>query len=330
MALFRCGKCGHMREVGNDYIGKSVKCPKCNQGAKIYETVAFFNALIKKHMALKNELQNLQQITTVEDSPEVLLVEDFSLEEIDIYNTKSLTQSEQYQPILQWFENHHILIELNPEAFDTTGFFDEIALSIGNNFDLFQFITEQIKYIQNKSYTNVKLDVSKKTPKEIQKTTAFCKEMYDYSFVAKFFYQKKDKIIRLTLQTAPRIRKFFNGIWMEWFILMKLLEYFRDNKVNASCIRGPKITFPDGESNELDIFLLTAKNIPVCIECKSGEFRHDIDKYLTLRKKLNFTKEQFVLCVFGLSDEQTHGMTSMYDLTFANEKNFMSHLEKIV
>ena len=328
MALFRCGKCGHMREVGNDYIGKSVKCPKCNQATKIYDTVTFINALIKKHIVLKNELQGLQPKS--EDNPGILLVEDYSLEEIDIYNTKSLTQSEQYQPILQWFENHHIQIELNHEAFDTTGFFDEIALLIGNKFDLFQFITDQIKYIQNKNYSNVKLDVSKKTSKEIKEIASFCKEMYDYSFVAKYFYQQKDKIIRLTLQKAPRIRKFFNGIWMEWFILMKVLEYFRDNKVIASCIRSPKITFPDDESNELDIFFLTGKNTPVCIECKSGEFRHDIDKYLKLRRKLALTKEQFVLCVFGLSEEQTHGMTSMYDLTFTNEKNFLNHIQTIV
>jgi len=34
MALFRCNKCGHIREVGNDYVGKSVKCPKCDADAK--------------------------------------------------------------------------------------------------------------------------------------------------------------------------------------------------------------------------------------------------------------------------------------------------------
>ncbi len=145
--------------------------------------------------------------------------------------------------------------------------------------------------------------------------------------MAKYFYQKRDKIIRLSLQTAPEIRKFFNGIWMEWFILMKLLEFFRDKKMATACLRNLRITFPNEVSNELDIFFLTKDNVPICIECKSGEFRHDIDKYLKLRKQINLDKKQFLLCVFGLSPEQTQGMTSMYDLTFVNENNFIHHIE---
>ena len=75
---------------------------------------------------------------------------------------------------------------------------------------------------------------------------------------------------------------------------------------------------------------LVKNNIPVCVECKSGEFRQDIDKYLKLRKQLKLSKDQFVVCVFGLSDEQAQGMTSMYDLTFTNEKNLIKQVEKII
>ena len=292
MALFRCNKCGHIREVGNDYIGKSANCPKCDQITPIYDTTAFVKALILKHITLNNKLQKLRKKYVKKND-----VVDDSIEEIDIYNTKVLTQADKYEPILQWFEKRNIQVQINHEAIDTTGFFDEIALSIGDNFNVLRFVSDHIKYIQNKGYTNVKLDVSRKTPEEIKQITSFCKEMYDYSFVAKYYYQKKDKIIRLTLQTAPKIRDFFNGIWMEWFTLMKLLEFFRDKKISASCMRSLNITFPNGVSNELDIFFLTKSNIPVCIECKSGEFRQDIDKYLKIRKQLNIEKSQFVICV---------------------------------
>ena len=95
-------------------------------------------------------------------------------------------------------------------------------------------------------------------------------------------------------------------------------------------MRSLNFSFPNGVSNELDIFFLTKNNIPVCIECKSGEFRQDIDKYLKLRKQLNIEKHQFVICIFGLSEEQTQGMTSMYDLTFTNETNLINHIEKII
>jgi phage FluMu protein Com len=329
MAIFRCNKCGHIREVGNDYLGKSVKCPKCDQITPIHDTVSFLKALIKKHIAQNKELQNLRQELSGEDSGNEI-AENVSFEEIDIHNTNIFTQANNLEPILQWFEERKIQINVNRDAVDTTGFFDEIALSLGNDFNVLNFVISQLKYVQNKGYTNVKIELSKKNSQEIHKITSFCKELHDYSFVAKYYYQKKDKIIRITLQTAPKIKAFFNGIWMEWFTLMKLLEFFREQKIAPACTRALEISFTEGNSNELDLFFLTEKNIPICIECKSGEFRQDINKYLSLRKQLDINKNQFIICVFGLSQEQAQGMTSMYDLTFVNETSLIQHVQTVI
>lgn len=329
MAIFRCNKCGHIREVGSNYIGKSVKCPKCSNKTAIHDTVAFLSALIKKHIIQAKELQKFRKELTNNNAAKEK-IESFLFEDIDIHNTNILTQKNSFTPIIKWFEKQNIQIQINPESIDTTGFFDEVALLLGNNFSVLSFVSNQIKYIQNKGYENVKIELSKKNQKEIQQITSFCKALHDYSFVAKYFYQKKDKIIRLALQTAPKIRDFFNGIWMEWFILMKLLEFFSDQKITPACSRNLNISFPEGNSNELDIFCLTKKGTPICIECKSGEFRQDINKYLSLRKRLNILKNQFVICVFGLSQEQAQGMTSMYELTVVNENTLINHIKTVV
>lgn len=329
MAIFRCNKCGHIREVGNDYLEKSVKCPKCDQVTTIYDTITFLKALIKKHIAQSKELQNLRQNSSVNDSVNEI-AENISFEEIDIHNTNILTRADNMEPILQWFEKRGIEFYANPDTADTTGFFDEIALVIGENYNVLNVVTKQIKYVQNKGYSNAKIELSKKEPQKIQQITSFCKSLHDYSFVAKYYYQKKDKVIRLTLQKAPKIREFFNGIWMEWYTLIKLLEFFREQKIAPACTRGLKVSFTEGNSNELDLFFLTEKNVPICIECKTGEFRQDIDKYLSLRKNLNIKKNQFIICVFGLSQEQAKGMTSMYDLTFVNETSLIQHIQTVV
>ncbi|MDM8553415.1 hypothetical protein QUF75_01640 [Desulfococcaceae bacterium HSG7] len=329
MAIFRCNKCGHIREVGNHYLGKSVKCPKCEQRTTIHDTVVFLKALIKKHIAQNKELQNLRLESSKNDSDNEN-PENISFEEIDIHNTNIFTQTDNLEPILQWFEKRKIQIHVNPDAVDTTGFFDEIALLIGNNFKVLSLVTDQIKYVQNKGYTNVKIELFKKNYQEIQQITSFCKALHDYSFVARYYYYKKDKMIRITLQKAPQIRYFFNGIWMEWFTLMKLLEFFREQKIAPACARTLEISFTEGNTNELDLFFLTEKNIPICIECKSGEFRQDIDKYLSLRKRININKNQFIICVFGLSQKQAQGMTSMYDLTFVNEASLIQHVKTVI
>lgn len=328
MAIFRCNKCGHLREVGGDYLGKRVKCPECKNVSPVYDTVTYVSALFNKYQLQKNRLELLQtdSLNNSAQLKDVNLAEEDVLANVDLHNTNILAQEKNLEPIAEWFEKRQIEAVFNPDAADTAGFFDEVALKLGDGFDVLSYVSNQIKYVQSKGYKNVKLDVSNKTAKEVQSINSFCQELYEYSFVARHFYQKKDKVIRLTLQTAPRIRKFFNGFWMEWFALIKLLYLFKEKKIAPACTRSLTVSFQDGKSNELDIFLLSSSGVPICIECKSGEFRHDIDKYLALRKRIGISKSQFVICVFGLSDEQCAGMTSMYDLTFVNQSSLIDHV----
>ncbi|RBP49915.1 DUF1887 family protein [Arenicella xantha] len=331
MAIFRCNECGHVREVGNNYLGNPVKCPKCKRVAHVHDTTTFVKAIVGKLLVQKKELEELR---SNQDTPlaktHVDLSEDLIFDGVDVNNTNVLAQESNLSVIANWFDQRQIEAEFNPDAADTTGFFDEVALRLGDDFELLSGVTKQIKYIQNKGYANAKLDVSKHSQQDLAKVQAFCSELYDYSFVAKNFHNKKTKAIHLTLQTAPKIRDFFNGYWMEWYVLIKLMQFIDNNKIAAACTRSVNVKFKAGNANELDLFMLSADGVPLCIECKTGEFRHDIDKYLSLRKQLGIRQSQFVICVFGLSDEQAIGMTSMYDLTFVNERTLMGHVESVL
>ncbi len=330
MALFRCGKCAHLREVPAEHVGKTVKCPKCQQSVTIYDTLQFIEKLLEKYFIQAKALRELQQqlpkLSEDSASPQAATF----LDEIDIYHTEALKNDEQYRPILHWFEQRQIAVEVNHKAIDTTGFFDEISLALGANYDTLKEVVEQIKYVQRKGYIDVKLNLSKKSQEQVRKITEFCRNLYDYSFVAKYLYQKEDKIIRLKIQTIPAFVNFFNGEWMEWLIFMRLLEFFREKKLPVSCLRNLSITFPNKDVHELDIFFLINNSVPICIECKSGEFQQQIDKYLTLRKRIGMDKSGFLLCIIGLSQKQCEGLTGMHELTFVNESNFLEHLEKML
>jgi hypothetical protein len=329
MALFRCGKCGHLREVSNDYRGKIVKCPQCKTPSPIYDTVAFVAKVIEQFIVQKNELQQLRSQLTSQDTPDSAVQESSqSLSDIDIYNTEELKSEQQYEPILQFFQKHQIQIDVNQQALDTTGFFDEVAVQLGDHYQTLRIVSDKIKHIQQKGYTTVKIVLNKKSQKEIQAITRFCRDLYEYSFVAKYFYQKQEKIVRLTLQTSPKIVNFFNGEWMEWFVFMKLLDFFREKQLAAACLRNLSVIFQNEDKHELDVFFLINNEIPLCIECKTGEFRKDIEKYSVLRERLKLDETQFLICVIGLSEKQTQGLSSMYDVTFVNEKNFLQQVEK--
>ena len=279
MAIFRCSKCSHLREVPNNYIGKSVNCPRCKTVNQIHDTVGFLEKVIERYLLQYKELQDLRQQLDPAKPSDSLPVEQQPLADIDIYNTTAMASSQQYEPILTWFQERQIQLDVNHQAIDTTGFFDEVAMQLGDHYEILKLVSDKIKYAQQKSYTNVSIPLSKKCQKDIKIITRFCKELYNYSFVAKYFYQKQEKIIRLTLQTAPTIVTFFNGEWMEWFVFMKLLEFVREQQFPVACLRSLSVIFPNEDVHELDVFFLINNRIPLCIECKTGEFRQHIEKY---------------------------------------------------
>ncbi|MDM8545022.1 hypothetical protein [Candidatus Venteria ishoeyi] len=326
MAILRCNTCSHMREVRNDYIGKSVSCPKCKNSTPIHDTVIFVEKVIEKYHSVSNRLRQIEKQTQTQLISSKLPEKPTLPADVDIFNTTAMTQKKEYEPILQWFKQKKIQLNINHKALDTTGFFDEIALALGEKYDVLKEITDRIKRTQNNNYTSVTLNLSKHSQKDTKTIISFCEELYEYAFVSKYFYKKKDKRVHLTLQTIPGIINFFNGEWLEWFVFMKILTHFHEKKVQYACLRSFKINFPNEDIHELDVFFINQNNIPVYIECKSGEFRSEIDKYIRLRKRLSINPKHFLILVLGLSDKQAQGLSSMYDMTFVNEHNFMAHL----
>lgn len=329
MAIFRCNRCGHLREVTNDCVGKSVKCPSCQKVNPIHDAVKFINMVLKKYRALHKELRVLQHSISPPEDSTSSLTEQVSLADVDLFNTTALTSHLQHLPALTWFEKRQIEFEVNHQAVDTSGFFDEVAVQLGDNYETLKFVSEQIKYAQGKGFNSVKIELKHRNKEEIAAIKRFSKLIYEYSFVARYNYSKEENVIWLTLQKATTITRFFNGIWMEWFVLMKLLTFFHENNIPVACLRSLSIKFPNEETNELDVFFLV-DDIAICIECKSGEYRQDIQKYSRLRKRLKLEKSNFLLCVIDLSEEQIHGLNSMYDITFVNAHSLLQHVGQLV
>ena len=336
MAILLCNKCGHFREVRSEYAGKSVICPRCKQSNTVHDTIQFLKSLIRKFREKNRELRSLKErlapaeSTDVADSEDSTIADRQLLKDVDIHNTTTLADPQQYRPIVTWMEQRGIRMEVNHQAIDTTGFFDEVAVQLGDGYETLKLVSNQIKYIHRKGYTNVKLTLSKHSEEQIATITNFCRQLYDYSFVSRFFYNKKDKAVHMTPQTAPPIVRFFLGEWMEWFVFMKILNSFREHGIAVSCLRGFHVIFPNQDKFEIDGFFLIGNEIPVCIECKTGEFRQDIKKFSMLRRKLNLDSEQFLVCAIGLNEVQIQGFNSMYDVTFANESNFLQHVWRLV
>ncbi|MCK4842717.1 MAG: DUF1887 family protein [Methylococcales bacterium] len=324
MAVLLCNKCSYLREAPDEYIGKKVKCPVCKDSVLIHNTVSFIKNVITKYKNLNKKYCQLKgsENTGLEELDNSHMGLD---EGIDLHNTLAMTDQTQFKPIMDWFDKKKILLDVDTKTLDTQGFFDEVAVMLGNDYGLLKNVNNRIKKTQQKGYGSVTLTISNYSQKEIKALTTYCKALYDYSFVAKYYYNKQEKRIHLTLQKTASIVNFFNGEWLEWFVFMKLLSAFYEKKIPFSALRSFKVHFPNEDKHEIDVFFLINNKIPLFIECKSGEFRSTIEKYHKLRKRMGIDKQNFTMLVLDLSDEQAKGLTSMYDITFVNENNFVDY-----
>lgn len=305
-------------------IGMNHSCIRCETPNPIYDTVLFINKLLEQYFAQRNELNALRASTSTpqESQPRG--------NSIDIHNSDWLSLESQHLPIVDWFKSRSIAATVNSGAVDTTGFFDEAAIAIGSDYELLGEICERIRYAQQKEYNSALIHLDKKTPEDAKALEAFARKLHEYSLVARCFSNKEEKNLRLVLQNAPSVRRFFSGEWLEWFALMTGVSICHERKADFACARNLTLSYPPNEKRELDVFFLINKTKPLYIECKTGEFRQELDKYISLKKKLNIEQKYFILCVSDLDPEQGKGLSAMHGLTFVNVQTLKQHLSTLI
>jgi len=329
MAVIRCNKCTLLAEQADNLVNQNIACPKCGASTLVYPTLYFIEKLLDKYFTAQREVIRLSSQASPATPQTALAKGNDAITGIDLANTDFLASELQHGPIYDWFHKKQIKVQANMRGVDTSGFFDEIAEIIGGNLPVLKEVLERIRWSQQKEHASATISLDKKSPEDAKAISAFCQQLYDFSFVAKCFHNKPENNVRVILQTAPTIRNFFNGEWLEWHALMTCLRYAKERQRRFSCTRGLNLTLANGDPYEIDVFMLIDGDTPICIECKSGEFRQNIDRYLALKNRLGMDGRQFVMCIAGLSDENAKAFSAMYDLTFANERTLAERLTRL-
>jgi hypothetical protein len=238
---------------------------------------------------------------------------------LDLSNTGHFSSIGQQAALRSWFIRQGIEVRIDPRTVDTTGFFDEAALGIGGNFPLARRVLGAIRWAQREKRQSVQLGLAKDSEADSRALRGFVKKLYEASLVAGHFYDAKKKTLQIQVQGVAEAQRFFNGEWLEWFALMRLLQAAQAQQAPLSCARNVHIGFADGARFELDVFALLGGR-PLAIECKSGEWRPFIGKSQSLCKRLGLGAQRFVMCVSGLEDKKLAGLSAMHQLAFANEE----------
>ncbi len=334
MPLYRCSKCGFVSEDAQTPVHSQTPCGRCGTPSTVYGTVFFVEELIKRLATVTRDFKALQAQQAAAPAPAPTpapapVAAPGAFPTLDGSHA-SLASAAPHEPLAQWFSQKGIEAQIDPRASDTSGFFDEAATELGDNYPLFADLLDRVRYAYRKSYSNVNLELGKLAQKDGMAVTRFCRSLYEHTFFARYHYQKQEKIARITLQTAPAVRQFFEGGWLEWYALMQVLARNGQGAGALAYARSVKVVFPNEDLHELDVVYLPAGQAPICIECKSGEFRRDIDKYLRLSKRLGLPKSRFIICSTDLNEEQAQGLNAMYDLSFVTLQTLGQHLQKVM
>lgn len=251
-------------------------------------------------------------------------------ENIDFSQTDMLANEKQHIPLARWFKGRNIKTTFDYSAVDMSGYYDEAAQKIGENYVIFQDIIGKIGWSYRKNHTGINLDLKKYSQQDAGSINKICREFYSHTLFSGYSYQKQEKIIRLKLQSATPIYQFFTGGWLEWYALSTVLQVMSEKNIQMfSCARSAKVQFGNQDTHELDVLLLTPRQDPIIIECKTGEYRRDINKYLDLRKRLGLSQQNFIMLVTDIDETQAKAFSSMYQLTFLTIGQLPEYIKQI-
>ncbi len=342
MPIYRCNDCSFVSEEAVAPIGSKLPCARCGTASTVYGTVFYVEKLVERYFSALREIKTLQEADSAPDAPPTVQAVQAAQgtpaaaapvrplsPDVDMHNTAQLATAEQHAPLQAWFAARQIEVRFDHALVDTSGFFDDAARMIGEGYALFGELMDRVRYAYRQSHSGVNLELANLSQKDTQAITSLCRQLYSHTFFARYQYQKPEKIVRLTLQTAPVVRQFFEGGWLEWYAFIEQITQAAKRGHGFSCARGVKVVFPNEDLHELDVVCLPNGQPPVIIECKSGEFRRDIDKYLRLRKRLGLERSRFIICAADLSEEQASGLSAMYELTFVNLQTLAPHLARV-
>lgn len=328
MPVYRCNQCGHISE--SPTAGLQVACAKCQTNCSVFDTAFYVGKLIERYAAALREIKALQADNKPEPPNNADETTANSLPKRTGGLDNPLNTAIQHAPIENWLKSKQIEAHFDHSSVDTSGYFDEAASQFGRRYGLYGELIQRVAYAYRKDHTGLNFNLSELGQKDAQAIHGLCRQLYSHTLFARYRYQKQEKVLHLTLQSAPKVRQFFSGAWLEWFALMESIAVLQQQKISFSCARGVKVLFPNEDEHELDVVVLPTGQPPICIECKAGEFRRDINKYQRLRKKLGIDVSRFLICSTDISDEQAGSLSAMYDLTFVSLDALPRHLQSVL
>jgi hypothetical protein len=332
MALYRCNRCGHLSEHGNELAGQRMACPACQTDNAIYPTVPFVQTLLERYFAVRRELRQTQhdlealrtQTPEPADSTGALsLPMDFDPGNTDLFCSKL-----QLAPVIDWFRQRQIEADLDPRSLDTSGHFDEISAQIGRDYGLLGELVERIRMAQKQEFSFINLDLSRRSPEQAQQLREFCRTLVRCGLIGRSTLQDGDVVLRLPLVKQPAVRRFFDGDWLVWFGMMQTLRHLVASGIEFSVARDVSVSWPRDDGHVIDLFFLVGGQRAVVMQCRIGDPALQMERLAHLRERLGIVPDDYLLLACDLTDRQVESLQQRHGLSIATPQTLAATLTR--
>lgn len=352
MTVYRCNQCGTVAETTQTHNTTAI-CANCQNNVQVYDTVFYIKSLLQKYFAVSKELKALKENNVVNiveigesigkakqaekhtqqnqtNQAKASKVKNKKPIQEALNNTDFFANKQQHDEIKKYLDGKNITATFDYSAVDMSGYFDEAAELIGENFSILEKHLKTIRYLYSNSKQNFVIDCINLPQQQIYKLQKIFKQLFEYTMFVKYIYQSNDKKIRLTLNMAEPVKKFFLGSWLEWFALIKLLKETHTQGKKFSIARSVIIEHSNGDKHEFDIVFKPENQIPIFIECKSGEFRQHLDKFIRICKKINIPTKNWLVLAAEIDKKQADAFEKMYPVRFCDLSHFVEKVKPLI
>ena len=322
MSIYHCQHCGLLAESANAPLETDL-CANCNKPVEVQDTILFVKSVMDKYTKLSNKIKILQEKFIPLDTPNTLV-------QAGLNNINLFANPNHHEKIKQYLNKKNLTVSFNYSAVDMSGYYDEAAELIGDNFPLLEKYLKQIRYLYTNNKVGLMIDCVNLPQQENQKLQTIFKKLFHYTFLAKYNYQASEKKIRISLNTTDNIKKFLTGGWLEWFATIKLLKEVHHKDKKFSIARSVIVQHENGDKNEFDVVFMPENKTPLFIECKSGEFRQDLDKFIRICKKINIPTKNWIVLASEIDKPQADAFEKMYPVRFCDIAHFLEKVKPLI
>ncbi|MBQ9258231.1 MAG: DUF1887 family protein [Neisseriaceae bacterium] len=322
MAIYHCPHCGLLAE-STETVGNTSSCANCKQEVSIQDTILFVQSVMNKYSELSNKIKLLQENFIPLDTANTQI--QAALNSSDLF-----ANPKQHDKIKHYLNRKNLTVSFNYAAVDMSGYFDEAAELIGDNFPLLEKYLKQIRFLYANNKVSLMIDCVNLPQKENQKLQNIFKKLFSYTILSKYNYQASEKKIRISLNTTNSVKKFLTGGWLEWFATIKLIKEAHAKEKTFSIARSVVVQHENGDKNEFDVVFMTEHKTPLFIECKSGEFRQDLDKFIRICKKINIPTKNWIVLASEIDKPQADAFEKMYPVRFCDLMHFLEKVKPLI